>query len=241
MTMDLDLEAARADHESERRILAEFDRVRIESRKAMLERVAVAVLASLAQASNTQAQLAPPKSASPSGPPDQKHWQEILNYCRAHPTSDGTFRFVDLARALDPERFATSRSVAFSSIYTAVKRRSVGQSDDPYFVLLSDGRFRPATEAERVKPRAATTTSSVEHAAEKGVTRDEWHAALDEILKDWRTIKDAVAELEKRGMPLKYGTVYAHAMRAAHVGDYEVDPATKRYRTKPKTEPNKNA
>jgi hypothetical protein len=48
-----------------------------------------------------------------------------------------------------------ARNVALSTVYTAVKRRSLGESDDPYFVMLGRGKFRLATPEERANGKEA--------------------------------------------------------------------------------------
>jgi hypothetical protein len=60
-----------------------------------------------------------------------------------------------VAEALLPEKVTKQRTVALSTIFTAVKRRSLGESDDPYFVVLGRGKFRLATTDEQVKSKEA--------------------------------------------------------------------------------------
>ena len=60
---------------------------------------------------------------------------------------------IEVARALFPDKIKKSRNVAISTIYTATKRRNVGDSGDPYFLLLGKGKFRLATAEERAKAK----------------------------------------------------------------------------------------
>lgn len=107
-------------------------------------------------ASAAKAPPAPTLVPSPVPPQDgldgERHqWQRILEHCRVTPMPEGGFHAVAVAKTLLQERFAESRNVAISIVTTAVKRKSVGQARDPYFMLLGRGRWRLATSEERAK------------------------------------------------------------------------------------------
>lgn len=155
--MQLNLESARISREVEERIKAELRRLPATEQKFVLERVAVDVLTALSKSKTNEASTAPRKSsssdtASDDGEKSDRAWQVIATYCRTHPTANGEFHNVAVAEALFPEKMKTKlRNSAISAVFTATKRRSVGASKDPYFVLLGDAKFRLATVEERSK------------------------------------------------------------------------------------------
>jgi rubredoxin len=139
--------------------------------KSVLERVAVDVLTALAESDPANgadgarrgARLpVPPRSAAPplsAAAPDgeRRHWQAIVAYCEAHGAAKA-HRCVDVAEALLPEKVKEGkkgRNVAVATIHTTAKRRSVGESDHPYFIMLGKGKFRLATAEERTKAKEA--------------------------------------------------------------------------------------
>ena len=167
MDISLDLRAARAAREIEEKIKAELLRLPIDMRRATLERVAVDVLVEgVGTPQGPVRTLPPPHTPAPSATPpttaddaeDGHHWERILAWCRAHPSADGSFRNVDVAAAVYPERFGAgekSRNVIVATVYSSTLRRSVGRWANPDFALLGRGRFRLATDDDRKRERAS--------------------------------------------------------------------------------------
>lgn len=161
--MDLNLDNARLSREIEDRIKTELRRLPASEQKFVLERVAVDMLAGLSSSAARSAPVTPsrartrsaPAAAPPAAEATGKQWEMILAYCRDNPSPDGSFHNADVARAIFPDKFRAkkTRNIAISTIYTATKRRSVGDSSDAYFVMLGKGRFRLATAEERAKAK----------------------------------------------------------------------------------------
>lgn len=159
--VNLNLDNARLAREIEERVKTELRRLPVSEQKSVLERVAVDVLAGLN--APTSAPADPPRARkSPATPPpappsasetEGKQWEKILAYCHAHPTADGTFHNAEVAKGLFPEKMKKARNVAISTIYTATKRRSLGEVEDPCFVLLGKGKFRLANPEDKAKAR----------------------------------------------------------------------------------------
>jgi hypothetical protein len=160
--MELNLESARVAREVEVRIKAELDRLPVRDQKSVLERVALDVMMTL-EASGRSAPVrsgaihsATPRASkveekAAANGSDKSLGDRILAYCQAHPaTKYGT---IQLAEAVMPGKLAQNRNVARSMVFTAMKRRSVDDSDDPYFVFLGSGNFRLASEEERAKAK----------------------------------------------------------------------------------------
>jgi hypothetical protein len=158
--VELNLDSARAAREVELLIKQALARLPAAVQKDVIERVAVDVLAALSpsngksHANGTAAAAARPgvESKRPTDGP-QTHWERIAAYCQSHPTSNGKFRTADLTEALMPDKLKENRAVALSTIYTAIKRRSLGETTEPSFVWLGKGKFRLATPEERAKAK----------------------------------------------------------------------------------------
>ena len=153
--MELNLESARIAREVEARIKAELGRLPATEQKSVLERVAVDVLSALSSSNGSasvgRVERVPPPS--PGGAGGDKAWQLIETYCKAHPTTDGTFHNVAVAEALFPDKVKAKRNAAISMVFTSTKRRSLGESKDPHFVLLGDARFRLITPEDLTKAK----------------------------------------------------------------------------------------
>ena len=155
--MELDLESARLAREIEAQVKEAFARLPAAIRKSVLERVVVDVLAGLSAASaangtpKARITVEALQKSIDNNDGNQTQWEKIVAYCQAQTNPNGKFRTADLTEALLPDKFKEDPAVALSTIYTAVKRRSLGVSRDPYFVWLKKGRFRLATTEERTK------------------------------------------------------------------------------------------
>lgn len=165
-TMELNLEAARLSREIEERIKSDLLRLSPEARKSVLERVIVDVLPVLLGATEKSSGEPAPHKATVSTatvPTAQEsadtQWEKIEAYCRAHPSPDGTYHNAAVAEVLDPVRIKDNRNLAVSTIYTATKRRSLGVSTDPRFVLLGNAKFRLVTAEERSRASASAPKS----------------------------------------------------------------------------------
>ena len=154
-SVELNLDSARAAREVELQIKQALARLPVAVQKDVIERVAVDVLAALSSSNGKShtngAAVARVVEAKPPTDGPQTHWEKILAYCQSHPTPNGKFHTSDLTDALMPE--AQNRNAANSTIYTAIKRRSVGESKDPSFVWLGKGKFRLATPEDRAKAK----------------------------------------------------------------------------------------
>jgi hypothetical protein len=145
--VELDLQSARLEREIEAKIKAELARLPFARRESVLARVVVD-----ASPDAPNGKIAPKVNASSSSEEStQTQWEKIVAYCHGQANPNGKFRTADLTEALLSDKFKEDPGVALSTIYTAVKRRSVGVSKDPYFVWLKKGRFRLATPEERAK------------------------------------------------------------------------------------------
>ncbi|MGE0872359.1 MAG: hypothetical protein AB7P03_27635 [Kofleriaceae bacterium] len=155
--MELNLESARLAREVEQQIKAALSRLQPADRKSVLERVVVDVLAGLTPtngASTSPKVRSTDVALKDSNDGTQTHWEKIVAYCQSLPNPAGKFRTSDVTEALLPEKLQENPAVAHSTVYTAIKRRSLGESKDPYFVWLKKGRFRLATAEERAKAKA---------------------------------------------------------------------------------------
>ena len=162
MDLDLDLKAARTARGVEERIKAELLRLPLGLRKATLERVAVDVLVDGVDTPQrpVRTALSAVSPATAVDPEDGHHWERILVWCRSHPSADGTYRNVEIAEAVYPERFRAgdkARNVIVATVYSTTLRRSLGRCPKPDFVILGRGRFRLATDEERTHtPKGGT-------------------------------------------------------------------------------------
>lgn len=173
MAIDLDLKGARNQREIEERIKAELLRLPLDLRKTTLERVAVDVLVDSVGTPQrpVRATTSPtPPAPAPAGDAaeDQPHWMRIRDWCQAHPSPDGTYRNVDIARAVYPDRYragGNARNVIVATVYSSTLRRSPRHSERPDFVLLGRGRFRLATEQDRTRTGTARTRGGATQAS----------------------------------------------------------------------------
>ncbi len=160
--MELDLQSARIAREVETQIKTALSRLSGTAQKEVLERVAVDVLAALdanngrpAQAKTVKLAAVVVEAKNNDNGSEPRLWERILTYCVSHPTPNNKYRAADVADVLIPASENTNRNSASSTIYTAVKRKCKGETEDFYFVWIGNGKFRLATQEERAEAQNA--------------------------------------------------------------------------------------